>query len=154
GEIYFQKPLLVRWTTNPPHKELLVVADKLIWQYFPDEELAYKYPVAVVDEKNAFLRVLFGLSSLEDGFEISVLPAEDKLSKLKLEPFEPSASLLEATLWLEPYSATIRRLAITDFYGNISEIRMTKLTFNPVIPAQTFSFTPPEGTEIEDRTKQ
>jgi outer membrane lipoprotein carrier protein len=153
GEIYFQKPLWVRWTTKPPHEELLLVTDKLIWQYFPDEELAYKYTVDAIDDKNAFLRVLFGLSSLEDSFEITILPGENKLARLKLDPYEPSTSLLEAYVWIEPDSATIRRLSIKDFYGNLSEINMSKIDFNPAIPAKTFSFTPPEGTEIEDHTK-
>jgi outer membrane lipoprotein carrier protein len=152
GEIYFQKPLLVRWTTEPPREELLVITDALIWQYFPDEELAYKYPLESVDDKNAFLRVLFGVSSLEESFEITVLPEENKLTKLKLEPYEPSVSLLEAAVWVEAESATIRRLAITDFYGNISEMNMTGLDFNLPVPEGTFAFTPPEGTEIEDHT--
>jgi outer membrane lipoprotein carrier protein len=153
GEIYFQKPLLVRWAAGAPREELLVVTDKFVWQYFADEELAYKYPLEDIDGKNAFLRVLFGDSSMEDSFEITVLSAEQKLVRLKLEPYEPSVSLLEAQLWLEAESAVIRRLSIKDYFGNVNELNITGLKFNPELPADVFSFIPPEGAEIEDHTR-
>jgi outer membrane lipoprotein carrier protein len=153
GEIYFRKPLLVRWVSEAPREELLVVTDKLVWQYFPDEELAYKYPLEAIDDKNAFLRVLFGLASLEENFEITILPAEPNLALLKLEPYEPSVSLLEAQVWLEAESAVIRRLSIKDYFGNVSELKITGLNFNPELPAGVFSFVPPEGAEIEDHTR-
>jgi outer membrane lipoprotein carrier protein len=153
GEIYFQKPLLVRWVAGAPREELLVVTDQFVWQYFSDEELVYKYPLEAIDGKNAFLRVLSGLSSLEENFEITVLPDEEKMIRLKLEPYEPSVSLLEAGLWLEAESAVIRRLFIKDYFGNVSELNITELKFNPELPAGVFSFIPPEGAEIEDHTR-
>ncbi|MDR2893283.1 MAG: outer membrane lipoprotein carrier protein LolA [Deltaproteobacteria bacterium] len=168
GEIHFRKPFLVRWITRPPAEEVLVVTDKLIWQYLPDEELAYKFPIEAVDDKNAFLRVLFGMSSLSSSFEITVLSDKDVPGKpdaeagqgeadalvcLQLDPFEPSTSLMQAIIWVEPDSATLRRLQITDFYGNVSEMSVTSLEVNVKIPDSTFEFSPPPGTEIEDQTQ-
>jgi outer membrane lipoprotein carrier protein len=153
GEIYFQRPLLVRWSVEAPHEELLVVTDKLVWQYFPDEALVYKYPLESIDDRNAFLRVLSGLSSLEESFEITILPEERKLVRLKLEPYEPSASLLEAGVWLEAESAIIKRLSITDYFGNVSDLDIKELRLNPELPAGVFSFIPPEGVEMEDHAK-
>ena len=40
GTLAFQKPLRVRWETKAPHAELLVITDKDLWDYLPDEELA------------------------------------------------------------------------------------------------------------------
>ena len=40
GTLAFQKPLRVRWETKAPHAELLVITDKDVWDYLPDEELA------------------------------------------------------------------------------------------------------------------
>ena len=152
GTISFRKPLLVRWATNPPAEELLVVTDKEIWQYIPDEELAYKYPLAAMDDKNAFLRVLFGLSSLADSFRITVLPGEDGFAKLQLDPHEPSMSLMQATIWLEEDSATIRRILIRDFYGNRNQVQLNGIKFNVAVPESDFTFTPPPRTEVEDQT--
>ena len=42
GTIAFKRPLLVRWETSAPHAELLMVTDREIWNYLPDEELAYR----------------------------------------------------------------------------------------------------------------
>ena len=41
GTLAFQKPLRVRWETKAPHAELLVITDKDVWDYLPDEELAF-----------------------------------------------------------------------------------------------------------------
>ncbi|MDL2307738.1 outer membrane lipoprotein chaperone LolA [Desulfovibrio sp. OttesenSCG-928-C06] len=152
GTISFRKPLLVRWATNPPAEELLLVTDKEIWQYIPDEELAYKYPLAAMDDKNAFLRVLFGLSSLAESFDITVLPGEDDFACLQLDPHEPSMSLMQATIWLEKDSAIIRRILIRDFYGNRNQVQLDGIKFNVDIPDADFAFTPPPGVEIEDQT--
>ena len=42
GTIAFKRPLLVRWETAAPHAELLMVTSREIWNYLPDEELAYR----------------------------------------------------------------------------------------------------------------
>ena len=37
GNLLFQKPLLIRWQTDKPHEETLVVTHKEIWDYLADE---------------------------------------------------------------------------------------------------------------------
>ncbi len=48
GSLLFQKPLLIRWQTAKPHEETLVVTAREIWDYLPDEEVAYRYPPSLV----------------------------------------------------------------------------------------------------------
>lgn len=156
GRFLFQKPLRVRWATDAPYEELLIVTDELIWQYDAFEEIAYKAPIEALDDKNAFLQVLFGLSSLADTFKITVQPAksgDDGLAHLLLEPYEPTSSLMLANIWLEPKSALIRRIEIRDAFGNLNRVNLKTIDKNPRVPAGTFEFTPPPGVEVEDRTK-
>ena len=104
-----------------------------------------------MDDKNAFLRVRFGRSALADSFEISVQPAEDGFARLLLEPYEPSMSLMQATIWLED-NGTIRRILIRDFYGNRNQVQLNDIRFNVSVPEADFAFKPPVGTQIEDQT--
>lgn len=156
GRFLFQKPLRVRWATDAPYEELLIVTDHLIWQYDAFEEVAYKAPIEALDDKNAFLQVLFGLSSLADTFKITIKPvqsSDDGLTHLLLEPYEPASSLMLADIWLEPQTALIRRIEIKDAFGNLNKVNLKKIDKNPRVPAGTFEFTPPPGVEVEDRTK-
>ena len=56
GTIAFQRPMLVRWETAAPHAELLMVTDKEIWNYLPDEELAYRYSRALAEDSRSLIQ--------------------------------------------------------------------------------------------------
>ena len=60
GTLAFQKPLRVRWETKAPHAELLVITDKDVWDYLPDEELAYQYSPEVVHDSRSIIQVITG----------------------------------------------------------------------------------------------
>ena len=52
GKLFFKKPLLVRWETNTPHEELLLINTNAVWDYLPDENLVYKYSTDIVKDSN------------------------------------------------------------------------------------------------------
>lgn len=151
GEIQFKKPMLVRWETEPPTEELLVVNDEMIWQYFPDEKLAYQFSKDMLDSQNAFIMVLLGQIRLDKGFAITQQDDDGKLATLLLYPNNPTQNMVEATVWVEPGSGLIKRLKITDFYGNTSEIGITKQSLNQKLKSSVFTFTPPKGTDVENQ---
>ena len=153
GEIFFQKPMLVRWHTAPPLEELILLTGDVVWQYFADEELAYKFDADAIDGQNGFLKVIIGQTRLDKNFKIEVLGDEGGLLKVLLEPYEPSQSMVEATMWINRATGEIARLRIMDFYANLSEITLNRQELDKPIPSSTFVFTPPPGTEIEDHTE-
>ncbi len=152
GTLVFQKPLLVRWETAAPHAELLLVTDKEIWNYLPDEELAYRYSRSLAEDSRSLIQVITGQSALNRDFdvEISQSPEDGRLIHLLLYPKEATTELTEAQLWLDPDTALISRAMIMDFYGNTNMIELKNLKPNNSIPSSVFRFTPPSGTEVED----
>ena len=58
------------WETNAPDKELIVCNEKEVWNYLPDEELAYRYSPKVLETSHAILNVITGQAKLEDNFEM------------------------------------------------------------------------------------
>lgn len=152
GELLFQKPMLVRWATRPPAEELIVVGEKEIWQYLPDEESAAKFLPEALNDQSGFLLVLTGQERLDKSFDLRVGKAQGDLVKLLLYPHEPTQNLVEASLLADPETGLIQSLTITDFYGNLNEISLSKYELNAKIPSGSFTFTPPKGTEIQDHT--
>ena len=155
GTLLFRKPLLVRWETDSPSPELLLVGVRDIWNWLPDEELAYRYSLDLARDSLPIIMVVTGQSPLDRDFDVESLPPEKddaNLVHLLLYPREPSAQLTEAQVWIDPATALIRRAQVMDFYGNTNLIRFDSLTPDAALKDEDFSFTPPPGTEVEDHT--
>lgn len=150
GSLVFQKPLRLRWETRKPHPELLVINDKEIWDYLPDEELAYRYSPEVAADSASVIRVVTGQSRLDEDFTVEAEPDEEGLAVLRIYPREPGPQMVEAILWVDRTSKIIHRARILDFYGNTNELVFSRFRLNISPSSKTFTFTPPENVTVED----
>ena len=151
GSLLFQKPLLIRWQTDKPHEETLVVTNKEIWDYLADEEIAYRYPLELVRDSRTIIQVITGQAALTKDFDVKEAGQENGLAKLHLYPKEAAPQMVEALLWVEPATGYIRRASIIDFYGNSNDVRFTQFKPDVSLKAADFTFTAPKGVEVEDR---
>ena len=151
GNLLFQKPLLIRWQTDKPHEETLVVTNKEIWDYLADEEIAYRYPLELVRDSRTIIQVITGQAALTKDFDVKEDGQENGLAKLHLYPKEAAPQMVEALLWVEPSTGYIRRASIIDFYGNSIDVRFTQFKPDASLKASDFTFTAPKGVEVEDR---
>ncbi len=156
GILNWRKPLLVRWEVLGANAELFIVEQSSIWNYFPDEELAYRYPLDLVENSMAIIHVVTGQSSLEDDFSVvdeGIEKLEDgrTLGRLHLYPHEPAQNFTEAVLWLDMDSHLIARVLIYDFYGNENDVTFTGVSPDAPVSDEAIAFTPPSGTEIIDQ---
>ncbi len=152
GTLLFKKPLLVRWVTSAPEEELLIVGKDVIWNVFPDEEVAYKYPVSLAQDNHSILQVVTGQARLDEDFTVKNMGKENGLVKLHLLPHEPVQSLVEAYFWVDPESSLIKRFLIIDFYGNTNEISFSNHKLGVSTSDKDFTFALPKGMLLEDRT--
>ena len=153
GELLFKKPLLVRWETAKPHAELLVINRKEIWNYLPDEKLAYRYAPDIAQDSHALLHVVTGQARLDQDFFVEEAGKEDGLLRLRLYPREPTQQMVEAGIWVDPAAYLIKRAVIIDFFGNSNEMAFTSLASKQKLEEKSFDFTPPKGVAVEDRRK-
>ncbi|MFA9394311.1 MAG: outer membrane lipoprotein chaperone LolA [Halodesulfovibrio sp.] len=151
GNFVIKRPQLVRWVTNKPFNELLIVNKDAVWNYLEDEEVVYKYPRELADESQNALRFLLGDANVDNDFYVE--DGETKGNYL-LFPKEPTANLTEAKIWINEESGIISRLRIVDFYGNINDITFKNVQFDKPVDDLVFNFTPPVGVDVEDNTKK
>ncbi len=154
GMLFFKKPNLVRWETTQPENELLIVGRTVVWDYFADEGVAYKYATDNVLESKTMIRFISGQARLDQDFWITPEGEEGGLKKLDLVPKEPEPQLVRAYVWVEPGTAMLRKILLQDFYGNENELTFADVRTNPDMPDDLFEFAPPLGTEILDNTVQ
>ncbi len=151
GTLTFAKPLRLLWQTTSPRKELLLITDDVIWNYIPDEEIAYQYNPKLVHGAANIIQVITGQSDLMRDFDVKRVGFEHNLQRLKLYPKNPTTQLVEADIWVDAKSGVIRKSESVDFYGNGNTIEFTSYSENIQMKDSLFRFTPPKGVEVEDR---
>lgn len=151
GLIFYQHPDLIRWETTSPEKELLIVGPAEVWNYFEEEDVAYRYSPEDVLGSAMVLRILSGQARLDEDF----LAEEDLETgapwrKIRLVPRSPEPNLVEAVIWVEDDTFLLQRVRATDFYGNTNEITLHELRVNLSLGPELFTFTPPAGVLVQD----
>ncbi len=156
GTFSFEKEINIRFETLEPSEELLIVNSNEIWNYFPDEEIAYKYNAQIAKQSQNILSILTGKTALDKDFEVEIEENkevdEEKFHFLKLYPLEPTIELTEAEIWIEPEQMLITRIKVYDFYGNTNEIFFSNYKKNIPLDTELFTFVPPNGIDIEDQS--
>lgn len=152
GTIAFRQPQLIRWETTEPEKELLLVGEDAVWNYFAEEEVAYKYRVDQIFQSKTMLRFISGAANLKEDFKVVNQGTDSGWEKIKLIPKKPEPGLVLAYLWIESESALLRQVLIVDFFGNGNQLTLNDLILNVELDASQFTFVPPEGVEVLDNT--
>lgn len=153
GKIWF-KQSLVRWETHKPEKELLVVGQNAVWNYFEADKVALKYRSNQVFNSKTMIRFLSGKANLKEDFKIEEQGTENGLTKLRLVPKEPEPTMVLAYIWVDTKTSLLGRVLIVDFFGNGNQVTLNNLQLDKRADAKLFEFTPPSGTQIKDNTKQ
>lgn len=153
GSIHFRQPQNILWETKTPEPEVLLVGDTAVWNYFPSEEVAYKYPVDQILGSKTVLRFLSGKANLKEDFYIEETPAQDGGARLKLIPKNPEPTMVEAEVWVKADTAMITKVLVVDFYANTNEVELDNVVLNPDLPDGMFRFAAPQGVDVLDNTK-
>ncbi|TVQ96907.1 MAG: outer membrane lipoprotein carrier protein LolA [Desulfovibrionales bacterium] len=149
GVLFFQHPGLIRWETISPEPELLVVGPKVVWNYFEEEGVAYRYATEDVLGSATVVRILSGQARLDDDFLTEVDLAEDAQEVvIRLRPREPDPSLVEALIRVDPETFLLQQVRAVDFYGNINQVSLHNLELNLELDPALFTFSPPDGVQV------
>ena len=149
GKLFYRQPGLIRWETISPERELLIVGPEEVWNYFEEEEIAYRYAVEDVLGSAMVLRILSGQARLDEDFITEEdLSDDSEFRMIQLRPRNPEPNLVQATIWIDPDTFLLRRIRAVDFYGNTNQVELENLRLNPEFDPDLFDFTPPEGVMI------
>lgn len=153
GSFLFKKPILVRWETVKPEKELLVVGKDAVWDYFEEDKEAYRYSVAEIISSKTMLRFLTGKANLTEDFLVAPGKPEEAgpgQAVLQLAPREPEPGLVMAKVWVDLATDMIARIFIQDFYANTNDLTLARVVANPKLADSLFAFTPPKDAKVHD----
>lgn len=151
GILSYQRPGLIRWETQAPDHELLIVGPDEVWNYFEEEQTAYRYSSHDMLGSAMVLRILSGEARLDEDFLTELdLSTTERWRQIRLVPRNPEPNLVEATIWVDPHTHLLQQVLAMDFYGNTNQITLKDLRVNQPLDPSLFIFSPPEEVFVQD----
>lgn len=152
GKLSFATPLLIRWETLSPNPELLLVGKKEVWNYLPDEQVAWKLPLTILADAASIVRVLTGQIVIDREFITQDAGIKNNLQQLRLFPKEASPNFVEALIAIDQ-AGRITQVEVIDFYGNSNAVHLSSLKQNQKIADSVFQFVPPDDVDVEEHNE-
>jgi outer membrane lipoprotein carrier protein len=154
GVVTFKKPGLMRWEYEKPAAKTFVLAGEKVYAHDP---AAQSLTVAKVDtnQLSASVTFLFGKGRLADEFAITRGSCTDcRGTLLVLNPLKVETRFRQVRLEVDPTTAQVLKSTVVDPDGSENTIAFLNLKTNVGIQADSFKINPPEGTRVDDFTKQ
>lgn len=145
GTLALRAPRLFRWQVTGPYKQLIVADGHKVWVYEPDlEQVTVRNQGAT--EAHSPLTVLTDLSQLDNEFKATDAGKRDGLEWLHLVSRSSDPQFKYAEIGFD--SNGPRRMVFEDNLGDKTAIAFSAWQRNPNLPASTFTFVPPKGTDV------
>ncbi|MGA9509604.1 MAG: outer membrane lipoprotein carrier protein LolA [Candidatus Sulfotelmatobacter sp.] len=146
-----KKPGKMRWEYRSPRDKLFVSDGRDAWFYVPGDRQARKTDARKLDDIRSPLAFLLGKSRLEKELQgLSLAPDVKPLVAgdvvLRGVPRALADRVSEIQVEINPEHQIVR-IVIDDVDGSTTEYRFGEQKENIVIPAGSFEFRPPAGTE-------
>ena len=145
GEFLLERPGKFRWTVSKPYKQLLVGDGTRVWVFDEDlnQVIVRKIGEALGSTPAALLS---GSQDVERAFTWKDLPAADGLDWLSATPVSKETTFAEIRLGFD--AKGLAALELYDAFGQKSVVRFSSFERNPKLPASSFAFVPPKGTDV------
>jgi outer membrane lipoprotein carrier protein len=149
GKLAFSRPGKFRWEYQKPYEQLIVGDGVKLWVY--DKELA-QVTVKKLEGAlgNSPAALLAGSNNIEEYYNLNATGVSRGLDWLEAYPKEADSMFQKVRLGFK--DNTLDTMELYDQLGQITLIRFSRIERNPKLPADAFTFTPPQGVDvIEDQ---
>jgi outer membrane lipoprotein carrier protein len=152
GVFSFQRPTRFRFEYQKPFAQTIVADGQTLWLYDPDlaQVTARGQGSALSQTPAAVLVTAQHLADLQKAYALRALDPQEDLVWVQATPKQEGSGLQWVRVALRSGAAGVQlaQLHILDAQGNQTELVFRDPQTNPVLPAQTFVFTPPKGVDV------
>jgi len=145
GTVQFQRPGKFRWTYSKPYEQLIVGDGETLWIYDKDlnQVTQRKLDKALGSSPAALLA---GADDIEKYFSLNALGKKGKLDWLEVRPYDEDSLFDKVRMGFN--KNTLEVMELFDHFGQKTTILLSRLERNPVTPADTYTFTIPNGADV------
>ena len=145
GTVQFQRPGKFRWTYSKPYEQVIVGDGETLWIYDKDlnQVTQRKLDKALGSSPAALLA---GADDIEKYFSLNALGKKGKLDWLEVRPYDEDSLFDKVRMGFN--KNTLEVMELFDHFGQKTTIMLSRLERNPVTPADTYTFTIPDGADV------
>lgn len=151
GTMTVSRPDLFRWAVEKPFEQLIVADGRQVWVYDPDLAQAVVRPFDRQLADTPALLFSGDAERIARSFEVKVLGEQGDDLRFELLPRGESA--LFESLRVSFRGGRLASMFLLDSLGQRTEIRFSQVVLNKPVPAGSFQFTPPAGTDVIHETQ-
>ncbi|MEQ1367584.1 outer membrane lipoprotein chaperone LolA [Acinetobacter schindleri] len=148
GVMKVQRPGKFYWETTAPSKQTIATTGKTVWIYDPDLQQAVRQSLDEQVSNTPALLLSGNTNQIMQSYRVTQ-PNKAK-TYYKLYP-KASDGVFESLTISFGANKAPSLMILEDSLGQTTYINFSNVKVNASIPASTFNFTPPKGTDIIDQ---
>ncbi|MEQ4563347.1 MAG: outer membrane lipoprotein chaperone LolA [Acinetobacter sp.] len=148
GVMKVARPGKFFWETSTPSKQTIVTTGKTVWIYDPDLQQAIRQSLDEQVANTPALLLSGNTSQIMKSYRVTQ-PDRSK-TYYTLYPKDSEGAFQSLTISFGANKAP-SLMILQDSLGQTTYVRFNNVKLNAAIPASTFNFTPPKGTDIIDQ---
>ncbi|MFH7408064.1 outer membrane lipoprotein chaperone LolA [Acinetobacter variabilis] len=148
GVMKVARPGKFYWETSSPSKQTIATTGKTVWIYDPDLQQAVRQSLDDQVANTPALLLSGNTSQIMQSYRVTQ-PNKAK-TYYTLYPKNTDGVFESLTISFGANKAP-SLMILQDSLGQTTNIKFSNVKLNTTIPASTFSFTPPKGTDIIDQ---
>lgn len=145
GQLSFSRPGKFRWEYRKPYEQLIVGDGERLWVYDKElEQVTVKKLDGALGSSPAAL--LAGSNEIEVHYNLNATGVKGGLDWLEAYPKADDTLFEKVRMGFK--GNTLDTMELFDHLGQVTRIRFSGIQRNPGLPADAFSFTPPQGADV------
>jgi outer membrane lipoprotein carrier protein len=152
GVVYVKNPRRMLWVYSKPKEKKLIINPKKAWLYIPEDRAAYVQDTENIYKSRLAVKFLSGIGKLSEDFHVG-FSKPDNVDRngnylLTLIPKVSDTGVDKLYVTIDKENFQLMQCSFTDFYGNVTHIRLSDIKINNNLDDKLFSFKPPTGVEV------
>ena len=152
GTFEFSRPNRFRFVYRKPFEQTIVADGQTLWLYDVDlnQVTARKQAAVLGSTPAALIASAPDLRALQAEFSLEPAPDKNGMEWLVATPKAKDGQLQNVRVGFKAGAATptLAALEILDSFGQLSVLTFGQVEVNPGLPASTFVFKPPAGSDL------
>ncbi|VTX89300.1 outer membrane lipoprotein chaperone LolA [Acinetobacter ursingii] len=148
GVMKVERPGKFFWETTSPSKQTIATTGKTVWIYDPDLQQAVRQNLDDQVANTPALLLSGNTNQIMQSYRVT--QPDSSKTYYTLYPKDSEGAFQSLTISFGANKAP-SLMILQDSLGQTTYVRFNNVKLNPSIPASTFNFTPPKGTDIIDQ---
>ncbi|HTT08508.1 MAG TPA: outer membrane lipoprotein chaperone LolA [Gammaproteobacteria bacterium] len=150
GTVYLERPGKFHWEYTRPYEQSIIGDGQKVWIYDKDLEQVTIRPIDKVLNSAPAL-ILGNQVHIDEKYNVTEMGEKDGVQWISLIPKDASHDYAGIKLGFE--KSNLREMELADNFGQVTHLKFRDEQRNASIDDGVFSFTPPDGVDVNDLSR-